>query len=416
MMRFPEVRRVVAMFAVGVALSFIGIHPATGGDLESGNERIRAGDYAGAVAAFRAALVASPGNRDARYGLARALSFSGDAAGGEMEYRAILAADPGDVESRLGLSDVLAWRKKYGESMEVLTALAAERPDDVEVILRMGKVSLWGGDLETARLRFGKALSLSPGNAEAIRGIAAVEAAIPSTLLRELEAGLSLLRIRNGNPGTQGWIAFREKTRKPYELSGRVDYLHRFGRDEGRGTLGAVRKWGGGGSLRAEASFSPGAVVFSRFSAEGESGWPLTDRLAGYMGVRRSVYATADTWSGFGALEYSILPKNDPLLVRYILTRSRFDAGGGSTDGTWLAKVTHFFNDDNRIWAYYSRGSEGYAAGTADQVGNVSNDTVGAGGRVFPHPAWGVEGGFEWQEREGGGRYVTFTAIGIHRY
>jgi hypothetical protein len=36
MMRFPEVRRVVALFAVGVALSFIGIHPATGGDLESG--------------------------------------------------------------------------------------------------------------------------------------------------------------------------------------------------------------------------------------------------------------------------------------------------------------------------------------------------------------------------------------------
>jgi hypothetical protein len=111
----------------------------------------------------------------------------------------------------------------------------------VEVLLRQGKVSLWAGDLQTARVRFGKVLSLSPGNADAIRGIAAVEAAIPSTFHRDLEAGISLLRIRNGNPGTQGWIAFREKTRKPYEFSGRVDYLHRFGRDEGRGTLGAVR-------------------------------------------------------------------------------------------------------------------------------------------------------------------------------
>jgi len=344
------------------------------------------------------------------------LSFSGDAAGGEREYRAILAADPGDVESRLGLSDVLAWQNKHAESLEVLAALAAERPDDVDILLRQGKVSLWAGDLETARLRFGKVLSLSPGNADAIRGIAAVEAAIPSTFLRELGAGLSLLRIRNGNPGTQGWIEFREKTPKPYEFSGRVDYLHRFGLDEGRGTLGALRKWGTGGSLRAEASFSPGADVFSRFSAEGEFGWPLTDRLAGYAGVKRAVYATADTWSSSAALEYYILPKNAPLLIRYVLTRSRFDAGGGSTDGTWIAKVTHFFNDDDRIWAYYSHGSEGYAAGTADQVGNVSNDTFGAGGRFFPRPAWGVEGGLEWQEREGGGRYATITAIVIHRY
>ena len=409
------VRRVVAFFLVAVALSCFGIHLAMGGDLESGNERIRAGDYPGAAAAFRAVLAASPENRDARFGLARALSFSGDAAGGEREYRAILAADPGDVEARLGLSDVLAWQKKYGESIEVLDALSADRPEDVEVLLRQGKVSLWAGDLETARLRFGKALSLSPGNAEAVRGIAAVEAAITSTLLRELEAGLSLLRIRNGNPGTQAWVAFREKRRKPYEFSGRVDYLHRYGRDEGRGMLGAVRTWGGG-SLRGEVSFSPGAEIFARFAAEGEVGWSLNDRLAGYGAVQHAVYATADTWSGSAAMEYYLLPKNAPLRIRYVLTRSRFDRAGSSTDGTILAKVTHFFNDDDRIWAYYSHGSEGYATGTVDQIGNVTSDTFGAGGRFFPHRAWGVEGSLELQEREGGGRYTTFTAIVVHRY
>jgi YaiO family outer membrane protein len=415
MMSFPPVRRVVALFLVAVALSFFGIHPAMGGDPESGNERIRAGDYPGAAAAFQAVLAASPENRDARYGLARALSFSGDVAGGEREYRAILAADPGDVEARLGLSDVLAWQKKYGESIEVLDALAADRPEDVEVLLRQGKVSLWAGDLETARLRFGKVLSLSPGNAEAVRGIAAVEAATSSTLLRELEAGLSLLRIRNGDPGTQAWVAFREKRRKPYEFSGRVDYLHRYGQYEGRGMLGAIRKWGGG-SLRGGVSFSPGAEVFARFSAEGELGWSLTNRLTGYGAVQHAVYATVDTWSGSAALEYYLLPKNAPLLIRYVLTRSRFDGAGTSTDGTFLAKVTHFFNDDDRIWAYYSHGAEGYATGTVDQIGNVSSDTFGAGGRFFPRPAWGVEGGLELQEREGGGRYTTFTAIVVHRY
>jgi YaiO family outer membrane protein len=415
MTNIPPGRRVVAVFLVAVALPFFGIDPAMGGDLESGDERIRAGDYPGAAAAFRAALAASPGNRDARYGLARALSFSGDLAGGEREYRAILATDPGDVEARLGLSDVLAWQKKYKESSEVLAALAADRPEDVEVILRQGKVSLWAGDLETARLRFEKALSLSPGNAEAVRGIAAVEAAIPSTLLRELEAGLSLLRIRNGDPGTQAWVGYREKRRKPYEFSGRVDYLHRYGRDEGRGMLGATRKWGGG-SLRGEASFSPGAEVFARFAAEGELGWSPTRRLTGYGAVQHAEYAMADTWSGSAALEYYLFPKNDPLLVRYVLTRSRFDGAGNSTDGAFLAKVTHFFSDDDRIWAYYSHGAEGYATGTVDQIGNVTSDTFGAGGRFFPHRSWGVEGSLELQERDGGGRYTTFTAIVVHRY
>jgi YaiO family outer membrane protein len=401
---------------ITMALSTLALQPASGGDLESGNERIHAGEYAGAVAAFRAALVGSPANRDARYGLARALSFSGDVAGGEREYRAVLAVNPGDAECRLGLSDVLAWQKKYGESQEVLAALAADRPEDVDVILRQGKVSLWAGDLSTARLRFGKVLSLSPGNAEATRGLAAVEAAVPATYLRELEAGVSLLRIRNGNPGTQVWTAFREKTHKPYEFSGKVEYLHRFGKDEGRGTLGAVRKWESGRSLRGEASVSPGAEVYPRFTAEGELAWPLTERLAGYGGVKRAVYASADTWSGSAALEYYLLPKNAPLFLRYGISRSRFDSGGGSTDGTWLVKVTHCFNDYDRIWAFYSRGTEGYASGTADQIGNVSNDSYGAGGKVFLRPAWGVEGGIDWQERQGGGRYVTLTAILIHRF
>ncbi|HUX14768.1 MAG TPA: YaiO family outer membrane beta-barrel protein [Candidatus Lokiarchaeia archaeon] len=389
---------------------------AGAGDVELGNVRIREGDYAGAAEAYRARLEAYPEDRDARYGLARALAFSGDLAGGEREYRAVLAANPKDAEARIGLADVLAWQKKYREAEEALTPLAAERPDDAEVLLRQGRIALWSGNLATARLRFERVLSLSPGNGEAVQGIAMVEAAIPSTLLRELEAGTSLLRISIANPGNQEWIAYRDKRVRRYVLMGRADYLHRYGRDEGRGTLGATRKWDGGGSLRVEGGLSPGAEIFSRATLEAEAGWPLVERVTGYAGVKYSSYSTATSWNAGAALEYYFVPRSTSVQARYILSRTRFDGGKDSTDGTWLAKVTHFFSDDNRIWAYYSHGSEGYAAGTIDQVVGVSSSTYGAGGRYFPRPRWGIEGNLDWQERQDNVRYITFTVVGYHRF
>lgn len=415
MNRFPANRRYSLLFFVIAALCVV-VFPAAAGDVETGNERVRAGDYAGAAAAYRERLASYPADRDARYGLARALAYSGDHAGAEREYRALLAADPKDVEAGLGLADVLAWRRKYGESAAILSALAANRPDDVEILLRQGRVAFWTGDLPAARLRYERVLSLSPGNGDATRGIAALDAAAMASWRREVEAGLSLLRISNANPGTQAWLTLRDRTIPGYVLMGRADSLHRYGRDEGRGTVGATRKWGGGGSFRIEGGLSPGADIFSRASVEGELGWPLAKRLAGYAGVKYSDYSTATSWNAGGALGYDGLPGNSSLLVRYVLTRTRFDGGKESTDGTWLAKAACIFSDDNRIWAYFSHGSEGYAAGTIDQVVGVYSNTYGVGGRYFPRPRWGMEGNFDWQQRQDDVRFITFTMVGFHRF
>jgi len=415
MSRFPVRRRLSLLFFASAVVCAV-VLPAVAGDVETGNERLRAGDYAGAAAAYRARLASFPADRDARYGLARALAYSGDHPGAEREYRALLAADPKDVEAGLGPADVLTWQKKHGEAGEILSALAAERPDDVEILLRQGKAALWAGDLPAARLRYERVLSLSPGNEEANRGIAAVDAAAAAKWRRELEAGLSLLRISNAGPGTQAWITLRDRTLPGYVFIGRADFLHRYGRDEGRGTLGATRKWDGGASVRIEGALSPGADIFSRATVEGEAGFPLARRLVGYAGVKYSDYSTATSWNAGGALEYYGLPGNSPLLVRYVHSHTRFDVGKESTDGTWLAKASYYFTDDSRIWAYYSHGSEGYASGTLDQVVAVSSDTFGVGGRYFPRPRWGIEGNFDWQQRQDDVRYVTFTVVGYHRF
>lgn len=397
-------------FLLTVAASASAVDP-----VQEGNAFLRAGDFTSAAAAFSSALENDPSNRDARIGLARSLSFSGDFAGGEREYRAVLAAVPGDVEARLGLSDVLAWQKRFGESEGVLSDLARERPDDPEVWSRRGKVALWAGDRAGARRYFERALELDRGNAEGKRGLVMLASFPPRSLRREAEGGVSVLRIRRANPGTQAWAAYRDRSRAGWDFLGRADYLHRFGEDEGRGTVGATRKWKRGRTLRLEAGVSPEADIFSRYAIEAELGWPLVPGLAGYAGGKFSRFSAADVWNGVAALEYYPLPK-DALLFRYIHTDARFENAASDRTDAWLVKLTHFFTDDDRAWIYYSRGSESYRAGTADLIGNVFADIYGAGGRYFPDPRWGLEGNVDLQRREDGNDYLTITGIVYRRF
>jgi hypothetical protein len=120
-------------------------------------------------------------------------------------------------------------------------------------------------------------------------------------------------------------------------------------------------------------------------------------------------------WNGVAALEYYPLPK-DALLFRFIYSGTSFENAASDRNTTWLAKLTHFFTDDDRAWIYYSRGSESYQAGTADQIGNVFSDVYGAGGRFFPNPRWGLEGNLDVQRRNDGNRYLTVTGIVYRRF
>ncbi len=406
-------------FAVGLMLTALlwQWSPASAdtGAVERGRRALAAGEYPEAATAFREALAEDSGNREARIGLARALGFSGDFEGGEREYRALLAVHPEDVEARFGLADLLAWQKRYGESRSYLSALARERPEDPRVWTRLGKVELWSGNDPSARTHFERALSLDPTDAEARRGMELLEAKASRSYRREASIGASRVRIRNANPGSGIFAAVRDRAAAGWEFLGKAEYLHRFGKDEGRGSAGVVRKWPAGGSLRVEGGLAPDAEILARASIEAEAAWPVRQGLVGYAGGKFADYAQAGSWNAVAAVEY-YLPGRIALFARYIYSRTEFDAGGSSDDGSWTLRLTHFRTDDDRAWVYYSRGTEGYTTGTADQIGNLSSDTWGVGGRIFPRPRWGLEGNVEWQDREDGNDYWTFTATTYRRF
>ena len=386
-----------------------------GGELDKGVALVRSGEYPAAATFLQGILEANPGNREARIWLARALSFSGDFAGGEKEYREVLSAFPEDVEARLGLADVLAWQKRYREAMLVLSDMAKERPDDPEVRVRQGNVAFWAGNPEEAKQHFDKTLFLDPGNERARRGLDLIAAKAAREYRREAEVGASYLRIHGASPGSQVHASIRDRSIMGWEFLGRVDYLHRFGEDEGRGTVGVMRKREGGGTLSVEGGISPDAVVFSRESVEAELAWPLSARLVGYAGGKYANYSVADTWNAAAALEWYIRGSN-ALFARYVLTRTDFDSGESSTDGTLAVKLTHFVTDDDRIWIYLSRGTESYTTGTVDQIGNFSSDTLELGGRIFPFPRWGIEGKVAWQDRDLDSDYFMISAVLYRRF
>ena len=401
-----------------VALLLFAPPPASadhGEELERGVSQVRSGEYPVAVETLRGILEEDPGNRDARVWLARALGFSGDFSGAEEEYRKVLSAFPGDVEARLGLADVMAWQKRYREAMLILVDLGKERPEDPQVWVRMGRVEFWSGKPEEAKRYFEKTLALAPGNTEARRGLELIAAKAARAYRREAEFGGEYLRIRRANPGSQWYAAIRDKSISGWEFLGRADYLHRYGRNEGRGTAGIMRKWEGGGTVRVEGGLSPGADIFSRASVEAELAWPIGARLVGYAGGKYADFSVVDSWNGVAAFEWYI-PGSNALFARYILTRTEFDEGGGSTDGSWTIKLTHFITDDDRVWAYFARGAESYTTGTIDQLGVISSNTIEFGGRIFPVPLWGVEGRVAWQDREDGNDYFTIAAVVYRRF
>lgn len=89
----------------------------------------------------------------------------------EREYRAALALNQESFEARLGLADALAGQGRWAEVRDETKALLAVRDEPV-LHTRHALAHFWLGDLATAQRHSARALALSPGDPDALLGLA----------------------------------------------------------------------------------------------------------------------------------------------------------------------------------------------------------------------------------------------------
>lgn len=124
------------------------------------------GDPAAAEAALREALEEHPGELSLYGAMARARRDRGDRDGEIAVYREILVIEPDHHATRIALAEALIQADRLDEAIDVLEEVERAHPDDLRTVLRLGFLEFEGGDYESARRRFERALELNPGQHE----------------------------------------------------------------------------------------------------------------------------------------------------------------------------------------------------------------------------------------------------------
>lgn len=94
---------------------------------------------------FRESLAADPGNREARHGLAEALSGENRMTEALGEYQKLITSDTGDMRARRGEARLLLWMNRYAEAELRYQTMLRENPDDKEAALGLARTHNWSG-------------------------------------------------------------------------------------------------------------------------------------------------------------------------------------------------------------------------------------------------------------------------------
>jgi YaiO family outer membrane protein len=155
----------LAAWLAFAALTFTTATWAEGADAEvaAGNEARDRGDSASAIGHYRLALGADPQSYEAKFQLARLLSFNGQRAEAIRLYTELLSARPANSDLLLGRGRTYAWEGRWTEAEADLTALTSQLPDYGDAWSALGDVYLWSGRPAQAVRAYTSWVSVQPG-------------------------------------------------------------------------------------------------------------------------------------------------------------------------------------------------------------------------------------------------------------
>jgi YaiO family outer membrane protein len=125
------------------------------------------GDYETAAKYYRAEVEAHPESYEAKFKLARALSFSDHRDEAIQLYTELLATRPNNSDLLLARGRTYAWENRWQEAEADITAVTTRLPDYGDAWSALGDMYLWSDRLDKAVYAYGKWIAVDPDNPRA---------------------------------------------------------------------------------------------------------------------------------------------------------------------------------------------------------------------------------------------------------
>jgi YaiO family outer membrane protein len=135
--------------------------------MADGDAAMTKGDYDAAARHYRAETEAGPGSYEAKFKLAKALSFSNHRDEAIRLYTELLATRPDNSDLLLARGRTYAWEDRWKEAEADITAVTARSPDYGDAWSALGDVYLWSDRPGDAADAYGKWISAAPGDPRA---------------------------------------------------------------------------------------------------------------------------------------------------------------------------------------------------------------------------------------------------------
>lgn len=274
--RRASVPSAVAVLAIAVAATL----PAQAQAVDDARVLADQQRWSDARAVLEQRLQQAPGDSQARFLLARVLSWDGQAAQALPLYRTLLVAEPGNVDYLLGYGQALAWSGQADAAVPVLARAQSLAPANREVSAALAQARAAGA-----------AQPPSGVDADAAPDAARPNPAIPAEdRYRRRSLALSARHDRL-DAGLDDWSSLRlDAVALPAAGTGWYGALareRRFGSVDAGLEAGAIVPLRGGWSLQPEiglapdARFLPGHYLDLRVQHAGRTGWVAAASLRG---------------------------------------------------------------------------------------------------------------------------------------
>jgi len=135
--------------------------------IADGDTAMTRGDYAAAAQYYRAEADADPQSNEAKFGLARALSYSDHRDEAIRLYTELLTMRPDNSDLLLARGMIYAWDGRWNEAEADITAVTTRFPDYGDAWTALGDVYLWSDRPGDAAKAYGKWIAADPDNPRA---------------------------------------------------------------------------------------------------------------------------------------------------------------------------------------------------------------------------------------------------------